>query len=150
LDTKYGLVQRRRRGRVAVITALTEDGSGDPYFYPSGTAERYFKVPLGYFRAQEEFYRTLTLPAKALLLIALSLGPEFRLPHEKAKAWYGLSGETAQKGLAELHEKALLSRRLVTAAAPLAPRGFTRVPHYRLTGAFAKAPKRSPRLTVVS
>ncbi len=45
---------------------------------------------------------TLSLPGKAVLLIAHSLRPGFALPVEKAPEWYGISADTAQRGLAEL------------------------------------------------
>lgn len=109
LDETYGLVKRERRGRLAKITALDESGDGGDYSYPVGGG--YFKLPFAYWTADDNWYTELTLPAKASLLIALSLKQPFVLPAERAGDWYGISPDTIQRGLQELREHGLLSRK---------------------------------------
>jgi len=79
LDETYRLVERHRDGRLAVLTALREDGSGKPYTSPNGKvlSDRYFTVPFEYWTAQEHWYATLSLPAKVILIIASSRAPGF-------------------------------------------------------------------------
>ncbi|WP_157631081.1 hypothetical protein [Kribbella catacumbae] len=110
LDRKYRLVERERRGRLATVTSLLEDGSGDPYIPPKGVGDSYIRLPFAYWA--DGWYRTLRLPGKAVLLIALSLSrkPAFKLPTERAPKWYGISADTAERGLRELQDRKLLSR----------------------------------------
>ncbi|MEV7177789.1 hypothetical protein [Kitasatospora sp. NPDC093679] len=83
-----------------VVTKLLEDGSGAPY-RPPGDGDPYFQLPFEYW--EKGWYKKLSLPAKALLLITLSLRkPRFALPQERVKDWYGLSEATAGKGINEL------------------------------------------------
>jgi hypothetical protein len=139
LDEKYKVVRRERRGRIAKIIALREDGSGRPYEIPSGSSwnERYFKIPFAYWLDPESWHSTLSLRGKAALLIALSLPSPFILPSERAPAWYGISADTLERGLHELTALGVLGRVLKVRKAPLAPAGKTRVAEYRRLGAFA-------------
>src|SRR5688572_8177913 len=84
------LVTRARANRQARITALREDGSGEPYTHPGSVKQAYFQLPFDYWRADVGWYR-LGMPETAMLLISLSLDyqEEFILPLEKAEAWYG-------------------------------------------------------------
>jgi hypothetical protein len=75
-------------------------------------SERYFQLPFDYWLDDPAWYRELSLPETAMLLIALSLADGFILPVEKARAWYGVSRHTAQRGLQGLHRRGLLDRRL--------------------------------------
>ena len=100
------LITRKRVGRRSVIYLLDEDGSGDEYTLPATAKERYFKLPHAYWT--ERHYETLDLPAKAMLLIALSLRPGFPLPYERGPAWYGLSADSTEKGLRDLQNAGLL------------------------------------------
>src|SRR5713101_6295655 len=129
---KYRLVRRERRGRLAKITALREDGSGKAYEVPTGHSwdDRYFKIPFGYWLDAEPWHTTLSLRGKAALLIALSLQSPFTLPAERAPAWYGISADTLERGLRELTDCGALSRVLKVRKAPLAPAGKTRVAEY--------------------
>ncbi|WP_407842170.1 hypothetical protein ACE1OC_43260 (plasmid) [Streptomyces sp. DSM 116496] len=100
-------------GRMTKVTKLLEDGSGDPYTVPMGdpTGSRkdiYFKVPFAYW--EQGYYRTLSMPAKAMLLIFMSLrGTSFVLRQDKQFAfWYGISPATVGRGIQELKEKRLV------------------------------------------
>jgi hypothetical protein len=64
------LVSRSRRGRLARVTLLDESGTGKFYRHHAGT-EPYFKLPFEYWL--DGWHRRLDLPAKAILLIGLSL-----------------------------------------------------------------------------
>ena len=87
----------------------------------------------------------MSLPAKAVLLIGLSLRPGFVLPVEKAPLWYGISSDTAQRGLAELARRGVLDRNREPKKAPLAPMGFTFDQHHTLLDPFAVGSKTSTR-----
>jgi hypothetical protein len=123
---RHGLISRGRKGHRACVTVLLEDGTGTAYSPPTRTrGDNYLKLPFVYWTADKPWYRHLTLPEKALLLIALSLPKGFVLPHKKAPAWYGVSAHTAQRGLSGLQDKGLLHAVRVKKPAPLAPEGFT-------------------------
>lgn len=107
LDKRDRLVQRARAGRKSKVTSLSEDGSGAAYTPPE---TEYFKLPYEYWTSKDRWYAQLTLPAKATLLIALSLPNSFLLPTEKAAPWYGLSTDTVERGLRELQSAGLLWR----------------------------------------
>jgi hypothetical protein len=132
------LVSRERSGRRASITLLCEDGSGTPYVRPGskGQNQPYLKIPFQYWLDERAWYRTLTLPETAVLLIALSLGDDFILPQEHAARWYGLSPDTIERGLRGLRNHGLLSSRVVRKAAPLAPVGFTEHHYHTLKHPF--------------
>ena len=101
------LVQRSRSGRRSSIQLLREDGTGEPYDHPYRTGDaRWLQLPHAYWH--EEHYLRLSLPAKALLLVALSLDDGFYLPSERAQGWYGVSPDTAERGLRELRKAGLL------------------------------------------
>ena len=66
-----------------------EDGSGAPHSYPrpDGCEDRYFTLPNRYWTDEQAWFTALSFPAKAMLLVALSLTrltPPFLLPTEKA------------------------------------------------------------------
>jgi DNA-binding transcriptional ArsR family regulator len=109
---EMNLVRTERRGRERVIEILREDASGRPWSNPSYEAEPYFRLPLAYWTGG--FARDLSLSAKAVLLIGLSLQSRkedyFELPLERGAGWYGLSPSTIQRGLSELRAIALLRR----------------------------------------
>jgi hypothetical protein len=154
LDTKYHLIQRERRGRLAKITALREDGSGKPYTVPTGSTwnDRYFKIPFAYWLDDLRWHSTLSLRGKAALLISLSLPSPFTLPVERGPAWYGVSADTLERGLRELVDRGALSRVLKVRPAPLAPTGKTRVAEYTRMDPFAppaKSPAGRQRLRVI-
>lgn len=129
------LISRSRTGRLAKITLLYDDGSGDPYQHPSKCKDQYLTLPYAFWR--EDWHRKLDLPGIAVLLIGRSLGPgKFKLPQERVKSWYGLSTSTFQKGVKTLMDADLLARTRVEQEAPLRPEGFTLVNLYELQGPF--------------
>ena len=78
------------------------------------------------------------MPAKAVLLIALSLRDDFVLPTEKGKDWYGISRDTTRKGLRELRLHGILSMSQARKVAPLTASGYTFERKYRLCPPFRK------------
>lgn len=134
---EQGLVTSAPRGRLREIRFLREDGSRRPYQHPGGDESArgdYFKLPYAYWEAH--YPGRLGLPAKALLLIALSLGQDFWLPHDRGARWYGLSRDTVARGLATLLRLGLLEVRAERKKAPLSPRGFTEERRYALRPPF--------------
>lgn len=100
------LIERGRVGRSPSITLLREDGSGEPYDHPHSRGENWLQLPYAYWT--EHHYETLSLPARALLLVALSLPGGFPLPSERAPAWYGILADSTERGLRELRNEGLL------------------------------------------
>ena len=95
------LVSVERVGRLASVTILREDGKGRPYRHPGQKPRSgYFQLPFTYWR--DGWHERLTVPGKAMLLIALSLQDDFPLPYSKAPSWYGIAPSTAERGLREL------------------------------------------------
>lgn len=121
------LIRSERQGRQRRISLLAEDGSGRAYARPRSD---FFKFPHSYWTF--EWHVTLNLPAKAVLLIAHSLGDTFILPLDKVPNWYGLSADTAKRGTRALCEVGLLSYERRRKRAPRAPLGFTYERIYRL------------------
>jgi hypothetical protein len=99
-----GLILRERESKQAKITSLQEDGSLKPYTAPKG---RYFTLPLEYWT--EGWYRTLSYPGKAALLISSSLSPGFYLPGRLANKWYGISADTLHAGFDDLSRHEILT-----------------------------------------
>jgi hypothetical protein len=128
------LVRRHREGRERGIEILREDGSGRPWQGAYVEDEPYFGLPLAYWRGG--YARQLALPAKAVLLIALSLQSRkeefFELPLERASDWYGLSVSTLRRGLGELRERRLLRRWAQERDTPKSPLGHTYDQRYAL------------------
>ena len=62
------------------MTLLREDGSGESFEYSHRAGDWWLQLPYAYW--MEGHFLTLSLPAKAMLLIALSLPDGFRLPYE--------------------------------------------------------------------
>lgn len=149
LEDRYRLVARSRSGRLTAITALREDGSGQPYTSPNGNSwgNRYLTLPFEYWTHEARWYVSLSFPAKAMLLISSSLPRGFALPTEKARPWYGVSTESAERGLRELREAGLLARATTLKNTPLSPTGKTQEYHYTLTAPFGRPRRR--KLTVI-
>ena len=150
LDENYRLVRRGRQGRLAIITSLREDGTGHDYTSPAGNSrdERYLTLPFEYWTSPKCWYRTLDFPAKAMLLVASSLGVGFVLPTERSKDWYGISTESADRGLRTLRQQGILDRVTRVKSAPLSPTGVTQEYRYTLTKPFGRL--RQPRLTLLT
>jgi hypothetical protein len=132
-----GLIKRQRQGLYSSPRLLREDGTGHPY----SRSSPYFRLPFAFWR--EGWHRRLDLPGKAMLLIALDLPDDFRLPTERAKDWYGISADTAERGFRELLGNNLLTVRKVYKPAPLTAAGYTQENHYTLQSPFFSS--RKPR-----
>lgn len=139
LAKKYQLVEKERAGRLLKVTSLDEAGTGKPYTYPRGGTGRgrYFKVPEAFWRDEERWYRTLTLRAKVMLMISLSLKPDFALPIEQVPNWYGVSANSAQRGLNELRDHGILKDRKERRDSWNGPDGYVLENRYTLQGSFA-------------
>lgn len=150
LESRH-LIARERRKRRAHVTMLREDGSGAPYVHPGTAREVHFKVPHALWTAgpdaEHRWYEVLSLPELAVLLIARSLGDRFRLPIESANAWYGISADTATRGLHGLVTHGLLEVRTIYKPAPLSPLGYTEERRYTLQPPFGPIGVRSRRRT---
>ena len=136
------LIMRQRAGRHTRIRLLLEDGSGNPYDATPGAAKhRYFRIPHAFWQSgpadgTKRWYETLTLPEVAILMIARSLGNDFRLPLNDIPDWYGISSGTASRGIARLKEHGLLTVVKHFKPAPLAPQGYTAENRYTLQAPF--------------
>jgi hypothetical protein len=148
---RHGLITRTRRQGHAVILPRREDGRA-AYTRPGQARSKstdnggwprndwYFVVPHAYWA--QGLDQTLSLAAKAMLFIALqatSNSPSFYLPYERAPLWYGVSADTAQRGLHALRRAGLLHEQFQKIAAPLSPTGLTTRVHYSLLGPFSTA-----------
>ncbi len=108
------LISTAPDGRMTRITKLLEDGSGAPYSLPSGSdqgtrKDTYFRVPFAYW--EQHYYKTLSMPAKAMLFIFLAMRSPFSIIMRKDREfadWYGVSPSTVNRGIAELKDKGLL------------------------------------------
>jgi len=123
-----GLIRRGRYKRKAHIHILKEDGSGDPYEPPGQAKEPYLRLPNAFWQQgpdEDRWYRVLSLPEVAMLLVALSLSDDFRLPAEDVPEWYGISADTAGRGLRGLIGRGLLEMHKHFKTAPLSPTGYT-------------------------
>lgn len=138
---KYKLVKRGRARNMASMTPLMEDGSGDPYLRVTDR-DRYLRLPVAYWDANEMLYARLDLPAKAMLLIALSLPPGFILPSAQVPKWYGISPDTAERGFQQLRKFGVIEYEDRHKKAPMSKTGFTTERRYTLRGAF-HLPRRS-------
>lgn len=140
-----GLIETSRVGAGRRIVLLADDGTGRPYTHPGlepqETRVGYLKLPVSYWL--DQWHLSLDLPATAVLLIALSLPKRFLLPQNHGADWYGVSRDTIRRGLKTLQARGLISFRVVTKSAPLAPAGVTRDRLYTLTGPFEIADQRT-------
>ncbi len=130
LEQDHNLIRRsgRRRKGIPTIVTLKDDGHGAEYTSPDGKtrAEQYFGLPFEYWL--NGWDERLGLAAKAMLLISLSLTTrpqkEFHLPIDKAEVWYGLSADTADRGLRELRDTEILTARTIYVPNVLAATGW--------------------------
>ena len=126
------LIRRARAGNASVVHLLDESGDGAPYEHPYHRGESYLRLPHAYWL--ENWHTTLTLPGKAMLLVALSLKEDFELPHDRVPDWYGMSADTAARGLNELIGHGILRMNQTYESAPLSATGWREVRHYVLQG----------------
>lgn len=138
---RHRLIRRERRGRLSKVILLRDDGSGRAYKHPHKLGEAYLQLPHTYWR--EGWDVRLDLASVAVLLIALSLGDGFILPHARVRDWYGLSSSTLTKGIRGLRSHGLLDVRRDRKEAPLAPEGYTWEHHYTLQPPFGPKGTRS-------
>jgi hypothetical protein len=131
------LIARERVGRGLSVTLLNEDGEGAEYEHPHHANEQWLRLPYSYWR--KGYYKSLSLPAKAMLLIALSLNDEFQLPSERAPRWYGFSSDTAERGLRQLREEGILDGDFEWERDYRSPTLHTQRWTYSLRGDFSKA-----------
>ncbi|MEO8291183.1 MAG: hypothetical protein ABI649_09355 [Gaiellaceae bacterium] len=143
LEEQKLISREGRRGRYREIVMLREDGSGAAYL-PGLRGGQWFHVPFEYWT--HHWFGKLSLPAKAVLLIGLSLLDDFVLPETKAPTWYGISPDTAGRGLRSLREQGLLTVRRLKKPSEAAPLGFTVEHHYTLQPPFGPKGKRSKLL----
>jgi hypothetical protein len=126
---EHRLVKRSKTRKGVRIELLKEDGSGAAYS-PPGPNDFYFRLPFEYWLA--DHYVSLSLPGKAMLLIALGEQPEFELPVAQAPKFYGLSPETAARGFDELVRVGLALYVVRVIKDPMAPLGKRSVKFWRL------------------
>jgi hypothetical protein len=130
------LITRVRSKRLSDVILLKEDGSGDPFERPlKGPEDWWLQLPHSYWL--EGHYKTLRLPAKVLLLIALSLPDGFTLPYDQAPNWYGVSSDSAEEGLRELRATRLLAVERHWLKTPRSETGWTEQLMYTLQGSFS-------------
>ncbi|WP_404388833.1 hypothetical protein [Humibacillus xanthopallidus] len=135
---KRDLIERTRRGRerLVAVTLLRPDGSGAPYTRPTGRddSERFLRLSHRFWL--DEWDKKLSLPAIAMLLVALCEPPHFKLATEHVPDWYGWSADTAERGLKELADKKVLQVDPETYTNPLAPTGLSTRNRYTLLEPF--------------
>ncbi len=130
------LIERKRAGNHVSWQLLDESGDGTAFVRPKKTADgHWFSLPEGYWLQGHN--RELSLPAKIMLLIALSSKPDFALPLERVKDWYGVSRSTAQRGFKELEEVGILTHETEWRLDPDNPRMWSEERHYALLGPYA-------------
>lgn len=137
------LISRGRSGRRARVVLLKEDGQGDDYVRPlTADDDRWFNLAHEYW--SDGWFQRLDLPAKAMLLISLSLKNGFRLPFERAETWYGISRKTAQSGMKSLVDHDLIDRVDFWEEEPLSDIGHRQVIEYTLKAPFGPHPQKRP------
>lgn len=129
------LISRTRDSRRANLTLLREDGSGHAYQRPFDADDQWFSLPHAYWH--EGHYRSLSLAAKVVLLIALERPDDFLLPQERAAGWYGVSADSADRGLRELRQVGILQVRQIWVEEPKSDIGYTQRWTYRLLGSYS-------------
>ena len=144
---RRGLITRKRVHRQTCVTILREDGSRQPYGHTPGSAgERYLRLPHAFWLSgpttSSRWYQVLSLPEIAMLLIARTMGNDFRLPTESVPDWYGISADSASRGLHGLDSHGLLSIEKHYKEAPLTPQGYTAENRYTLQPPFGPMPVR--------
>ncbi|MEK6206195.1 MAG: hypothetical protein AABM32_00990 [Chloroflexota bacterium] len=135
--TELNLIARGRRGRKAQIRLLNEVCDGSNYTPPGLTkGDVYVQIPLAYWL--DGHHASLTLPAKAMLLILLSLPENYPLPMVRMPKWYGVSADSADRGLRELRDRGLIDRTPQWERTPLTGSGFTKTYRYNLRAPFRR------------
>jgi hypothetical protein len=125
----------RKRGAKNLMSyvLLNESGDGSEYTRPrerTTTDPGWFTVPHLYWTG--DFYKTLDMPAKAMLLIAMSSKDEFELPLDRVKEWYGISKSTAKRGFQTLEDRGIIVWDQRWRPEPKSPTSWAEVRTYRL------------------
>ncbi len=145
------LVDRKRKDNMMSYILLDESGDGSAYTRPKTESHgTWFQLPLSYWR--DDHYLTMSLPAKAMLLICLSLDHTFKLPAERVPQWYGISASTAKRGLSELVKAKILTYESDWVVDPKSAIGLREQRMYSLMGEWSlksrkKHSKRPPKFT---
>lgn len=105
------LIERSSEGRFLRVTKLLEDGTGKPYTRPTGSEttrkDVYFQLPFQYW--EDGFHDRLKMPAKAVMLIGMSLRKaKFPIVPEAYERWYGMSQATLRRGVDQLLQAQML------------------------------------------
>ena len=126
------LIKRRRAAANKMnYVLLDESGNEADYERPRDRGDGgWFTIPHIYWTG--DFYRTLGLPAKAMLLIALSSPDTFQLPLARVSDWYGISESTARRGFTELEQAGILVWDQDWKADTRSPTVWVEVRNYRL------------------
>lgn len=135
--TDLHLVDRTRSGNHMQYLLLDESGDTSPYVRPRTAAQgHYFKLPYSYWAAGYDV--TLSLPEKLMLLIGLDQRDGFKLPFNQAKAWYGVSENTARRGLRGLADHGLVTAESTYEPSAKSPNGWAEIIRYTMTGPFSR------------
>jgi len=128
---RQGLVATVRRGRLRQVRFLD--------FPPAAVAKHdaCFELPRAYWYGS--YAARLSLPGKAVLLIALSLSGSFALPRDRGGRRWGLSQDTLRRGSTTLIHLGLLDFSPEPQTAPLSTRGYTIERRYWLRPPFGSA-----------
>lgn len=100
-----------QQGRRARVIKLREDGTGAEYTVPVGGSleEVYFKLPFAYWL--EGWHSRLSLPAKGVLLAAMSRrSADIPITDEGFSRWYGFSAATVARGREQLLQLGLIEK----------------------------------------
>jgi hypothetical protein len=136
---KRNLVKRERSKRLSDVFLLKEDGSGEPFERPvkDRAEDRWLQLPHAYWLDQQ--YKTLSLPAKIMLIVALSRPDSFPMPSHWGPRYYGISSDSTEEGLRELRRVGLLAVETNWVRAPRSETGWTEQLLYTLQGSFSTA-----------
>lgn len=146
---EMGLITSRREKRSKRVTLCREDGTGVDYEKPGGRSGRenhYFILPDSFWHSG--LFAELSLPGLAMLLFFLketNKRPTVEIPAERIEEWYGISRRSAQNGIDELRDHALLLVDTTRVAAPLSAVGYTYRNVYRLRGEYSHASREALR-----
>jgi hypothetical protein len=132
----------KRSGRRSRIVLLKEDGSGDEYTRPTTKEDRWFTLPHSYWA--DGYDLSLSLPGKAMLLVALHLGDGRWLPANYTNQWFGISTATAERGLKELREAGLLDQSVEYQTDLRSPTGWATRISYKRAGSIAPKSTKPP------
>lgn len=78
-----------------------------------------------------------------MLLVALERPNDFHLPSDKAPDWYGVSADSAERGLRELRNARLLAGRRKWVKNVRSDTGWTSHWTYTLAGSFSSAERKA-------